>query len=563
MIVSGAARAAEPATRFDAADEIARLGWFNIGVATMQPARAGEAPLPHWIVLSNGSDVSSQPVLAFSLSADNSYPSSPTWASDDSCYSAGVQVADMDRDGYEDIVIACFADTRGRLYEGGVKVYRGGRGGPSTTPVWIGPRFSASDIAIVDLDADGDQDVVVSSLWEDAPPSPLRPLVPPEKVPESPQASSATLGPLGNTRFESGSRAWRPKFRPTRHDGVPDDIDEVVNGQARLLTNWSTRAFMWFRSEPLDELEGIAALDAADVDADGVVDLLAGGRKGLFFLKGTRPRTRGVPFEVATHRKVATDFVYDVDVGGGGSAGGLIIAATASCLDASDVPCKAASGFLAGTAAEIFTERYAADVRSIEGETPAAVGWADVDGKGSLDLVVGLWPSGDCLAVGTSVLAYAGEADGVAARIGALPTRDEHFVMGADIVTADLFEPERTCPAVVHQVTLPVSAGSSRASYTTPVGRLERVRSVVVRDGNASHVYAESWPRSGPRHYSVDSRRRTLTLSPPAEENEVIEIQFETSGSPDLLVANANPLGGAAVWRHRTCSTQHGETHVE
>lgn len=84
-------------------------------------------------------------------------------------YGDDIAAADVDDDGYDNVLFGAPHCTRGEVREGCVYLYRGGPTGPATTPAWIGESNQADSIygrnvaRAGDLNGDGYQDVAVGA----------------------------------------------------------------------------------------------------------------------------------------------------------------------------------------------------------------------------------------------------------------------------------------------------------------------------------------------------------------------------------------------------------------
>ncbi len=96
----------------------------------------------------------------------------PGWLSDDATHTGDVQIGDIDRDGFPDIVTI----HGGSIRPDNVRVYYGGLAGPSTTAAYVsttGPAAWGTAGDLVDFDNDGDLDLFTSN--QGLSPDPLRP----------------------------------------------------------------------------------------------------------------------------------------------------------------------------------------------------------------------------------------------------------------------------------------------------------------------------------------------------------------------------------------------------
>jgi hypothetical protein len=213
-----------------------------------------------------------------------------------------VAVADLDRDGWEDVVAAGKGST--------VVVWRGDgarRWGASTT---IGSHTGeVTDLALSDLDRDGDLDLVSSGTDHEV------------KIWQCP-ASPFTTGWTEQTAGIHAADVRAVGVADLDHDGLSDlvsgDVDNVLaiwrNDGAPFDGMWSSR--------PIGFLGGtVTSIATGDLDEDGVADVLVGCRNPAAPLLAMRtpvdPFVAGAwsPVTVGTHgaRDVRTVSLADLD----------------------------------------------------------------------------------------------------------------------------------------------------------------------------------------------------------------------------------------------------------
>jgi hypothetical protein len=117
------------------------------------------------IVVASGSDISPRPVQVWINSGDfKADPFIAGWKSEHRDYHAKVALGDINGDSWLDIVVAVQGSTRGAT---GYVIYylNDGKGSFSPKPDWVSANeFNAWRPVLVDLDKDGDLDLMVSSI---------------------------------------------------------------------------------------------------------------------------------------------------------------------------------------------------------------------------------------------------------------------------------------------------------------------------------------------------------------------------------------------------------------
>ncbi|MDC0744647.1 FG-GAP repeat domain-containing protein [Polyangium mundeleinium] len=134
------------------------------------------------LVVANGNDLARRPVTVYRNDGRGGFPSEPSWSSDDEDFHAGVAVGDIDLDGFVDVAVTVGpwidADTRGYA-----KVYFNRGGTLERTPSFrTEDTFSSFGAALGDYDGDGDLDLAVGVAFEPSTEPDLEPKPEPGRV---------------------------------------------------------------------------------------------------------------------------------------------------------------------------------------------------------------------------------------------------------------------------------------------------------------------------------------------------------------------------------------------
>lgn len=173
--LAGNARPSVPLARIykpEPAQTLWHMGFYSTGAALVDLDRDGWPEL----VLSNGNDLSPQPLVVYSHQKTSTPPvftQSPNWYSGDFDYQGGLAVGDINGDGWLDVAVAVLFDRYRTPDSGHIKVYLNREGRLEDTPSYVTDSgFTPGGCTLADLDADGDLDLAVAVFHEAGPGAP-------------------------------------------------------------------------------------------------------------------------------------------------------------------------------------------------------------------------------------------------------------------------------------------------------------------------------------------------------------------------------------------------------
>ncbi|MEK9135479.1 MAG: VCBS repeat-containing protein, partial [Bacteroidota bacterium] len=115
------------------------------------------------LVVANGNDMARQRVVVYLNRGTGSLPTTPNWQSADIDYHGHLSVGDVNKDGYVDVAVSVYIGAAGFSQKGKIKLYLNRGGTLETSPSWVSrDSFYTFSCAFGDANGDGDLDLAAA-----------------------------------------------------------------------------------------------------------------------------------------------------------------------------------------------------------------------------------------------------------------------------------------------------------------------------------------------------------------------------------------------------------------
>jgi hypothetical protein len=116
------------------------------------------------LVIANGNDMARQRVVVYFNDSTGVLSETPGWQSDDIDYHGHISVGDINNDGFIDVAVSVYLGAAGFGQKGRIKLYMNNKGALETAPSWSSSElFYSFSCALGDADGDGDLDLAAAT----------------------------------------------------------------------------------------------------------------------------------------------------------------------------------------------------------------------------------------------------------------------------------------------------------------------------------------------------------------------------------------------------------------
>lgn len=527
---------------FTQASLLATLGNFPREMVRMTWADGNE-----YLVFANGSDIAPAPLTAFKSGTwfSGGAPVLPTWYSNTGLYDSGLAQGDLDGDGLADLVVSSLADPTQSFVTGGVRVHWGTKSGLAQEPIWLvgGPLqngFAASDVAIGDVDADGDLDIAIGVVWEGN----HRNTALAYTVGNQAQQSHVPLGMFGTYTDNNCSNGG---------GGFSSNGLSCLNGQPRIYLNQGKRVFVDSKWIAAPSGNGANTVLLQDFNNDGWLDMALGSPQIVVYYGNSTGKFNVIPDWAAG---VTNAFTYDMTPLYSGQGRAPIIVSSAGCVvpEGCDISQNGYQGFAVTPNSTSPLFKMSAGLWTGDQELAAAIATGDLNNDGSQDLLGSMWTSAAGSRFGGSPVAL---FENILSSSGFFATSNPNALpgtnllpMGADILVGRLCTAPSTTPVIQS-----MKVSETRSVFSLNTSTVDTITDVTITLVNGKTIPI---PRATVTHcghkdlpcFTTGGDGTWVSLSPPVDSSHVstVNISYLQTLNPDVAVANSDPDGYSGIW---------------
>ncbi|HEX5716371.1 MAG TPA: VCBS repeat-containing protein [Thermoanaerobaculia bacterium] len=466
------------------------MGYFTGGIALVDLNKDGFEDA----VLANGIDASPQP-LVVQYGSERGFATWPDWYSDEINFMGDLAIGDINGDGWVDVAVAVLMSLDRNTGAGGVNIYfnQGGTLEPTASYQTAGGYLTLG-CTLGDVDADGDLDLVVPVVAE----------------------GSSILT----------SSIWRAPVQ-----GLQDGRARIYLNRDGLLDEYPS----WIAARPSRPGDALVA----DINQDGWMDLaLSGSTTQIFYGKDPNGSPE-VPLPTVPNweSKDIHCYSYSLDAGYPGKSPGqeparfpshteLMVAVSSGCLSGQNPKdcgtCRSRYFVYQprGQTTPVWT--------SNEVHLAAKLLLADLDGSGYLDLVADQWGKEFAGAPLSLYMAQQHQGPPFAKQPTCLLGKNR---IGEGLAVADL---RKSCP---RELTYKARATTKAAVVTLPQRRIQAIKEVIKED----RVLASS-------QFIWTPESNWISLSQPLLPGETIQATYQFSDCLDIAEATFQPQHGSFIF---------------